>query len=222
LNKIVVGVLAGRGESDEVFKVLHRLKDDKRVALIIPLFGVPPSRIKGKYLVMPEAAKNQRGLARSALIRHCAKAYPLADIIMLLDDDTEPQPGYFEFLTDMELPSLPHVFGGKLLNHDGCRSWDVCSFQNGNPVVVPYEFWNNPIWEADLYLSGPQHIFNKTGYLMAARLGYPALTYGEDTQFCHAFKKSGGQIQFLPDISAKLLHQHNPPNYPSVIGTSFT
>lgn len=220
MNKIVVGVLAGRGENVEVFQVLRRLKDDKYVSLIIPLFGVPPSKIKGKYLVMPEAAKNQRGLARSALIRHCAQVYPLADIIMLLDDDTEPQPGYFEFLASMSLAPEPMVYGGKLLNYDGSRSWDVCAFQKGNPVVVPYEFWDNPIWEKDLYLSGPQHIFNKAGYALAASVGYPALTYGEDTHFCNAFKQNGGRIKFLPDIAAKLLHQHNVPNYPALFGTS--
>ena len=220
MNKIVVGVLAGRGESDAVIALLRRLKSDRKVSLIMPLFGVPPTRIKGKYIVMPEASQNQRGLARSALIRHCAQAYASADIIALLDDDTEPQPGYFEFLADMTLPPTPHMYGGKLLNLDGCRCWDICSFQIGNPVVVPYEFWDNPTWEKDLYLSGPQHIFNRTGFLMAARLGYPPLTYGEDTQFCHAFTKSGGRIQFLPDISAKLTHQHTAPNYPSLTGVA--
>lgn len=220
MNKIVVGVLAGRGENEEVFQVLRRLTADKNIAHIIPLFGVPPSRIKGKYLVFPEAAKNERGMARTALVDYCVQRCPLADMMVLLDDDTEPQPGYFEFLAHMEMPPFPCLYTGKLLNFDGCRSWDVCSFQNRNPVVVPYDFWDHPMWAESLYLSGPQHIFNKAGYNLASRIGYPNLKYGEDTNFCFQFRLNGGMLRFLPDISAKLLHQHNPPNYPSVVGTS--
>lgn len=220
MNKIVVGVLAGRGENEEVFQVLRRLTADKCVTQVMPLFGIPPSKIGGKYLVMPEASKNERGQARTALIRYCAINCPLADLAVLLDDDTEPAPGYFEFLADLNLTDSPTMFGAKLNNLDGQRSWDVCSFQRGNPVVVPYEFWNNPIWAESLYFSGPQHIFNKAGYMLAASIGYPPLKYGEDTNFCFAFKKAGGELRFLPDISANLLHRHNPPNYPSVVGTS--
>ena len=166
----------------------------------------------GAYLHMPDASKNKRGRARTELVRHVAKTFNRADLYVFLDDDTRPEPGYFRFLEQMALPQFPAVFGGKLGNADGARPWAICSFSGKDPVVVPYLFWDSPDWAAKLYLSGPQHIFNRAGIDLAARLGYPDVEYGEDTGFCHSFTANLGRIVFIPDIAARLAHQHNPPN----------
>lgn len=213
MNRIVVGVLCGRGDTPEAVQTINACRQGGHVGPILPLFGSKPTaRIRGPYIHMPEAADNKRGRARSALIQKASKLYDLANLYVFLDDDTVPQPGYFEHLAALALPEEPVLMGGKLLNADGQRSWDVCSFQGKNPVVVPYEFWDHPTWAESLYLSGPQHIFNKSGLALAVKTGYPDLTYGEDTNFCYRFKEAGGRLVFIPQITAKLAHQHNPPN----------
>lgn len=214
MNKIVVGILCGRGDTPEAIETFGAVRKAGHVGPITPLFGVPPTNKfrGGAYLHMPLASQNKRGLARTELVQRMRRMFDKADLFVILDDDTRPQPGYFDHLAKMELPTDPVVFGGKLLNSDGNRSWDVCSFQDGNPVVVPYHFWNHPTWYKDLYLSGPQHIFNRPGVDLAAKIGYPDLEYGEDTNFCFAFKAAQGQIVFIPEITATLGHFHKPPN----------
>jgi hypothetical protein len=139
------------------------------------------------------------------------------DVCVMLDDDTLPSKDYFKILANLPLSTTPCMFTGRLLNADGERSWDVCSFEKGEPIVVPYDFVDHPMWAADLYFSGPQHIFNQPGALLAARTGYPDQEYGEDTYFCRHFRLNGGEMIFITDIEAKLLHQHNPPNQPSLV-----
>lgn len=217
MNKIVVGVLCGRGDTPESLQTFKAIRDAGHVGPITPLFGVPPTNKfrGGAYLHMPLASHNKRGLARTELVQRMRKMWDKADLFVILDDDTAPQPGYFAHLEAMELPGDSVVMGGKLVNKDGQRSWDVCSFDNGVPVVVPYLFWNHDKWAKDLYLSGPQHIFNKAGIELAAKVGYPDKEYGEDTNFCFAFKSAGGRIVFIPEIEAHLTHLHKPPNEPS-------
>lgn len=218
MNKIVVGILCGRGDTPEAVGTFAAIRNAGHVGPITPLFGVAPtSRIKGgAYLHMPDANQNKRGRARSELVRRVSKMFSRADLYVFLDDDTRPEPGYFKHLAEMELPTDPVLMGGKLVNADGQRSWDVCGFQDKRPVVVPYLTWNHPIWQGDLYLSGPQHIFNRTGVELAARLGYPDLDYGEDTNFCYQFKSAQGKIVFIQEITARLAHQHSPPNEAAV------
>jgi GT2 family glycosyltransferase len=214
MNKIVVGLLCGRGDTPEAVGTIEAIRKAGHVGPITPLFGVVPSnKIRGgAYIHMPDASKNKRGLARTELVRRMARMFSRADLYVFLDDDTRPEPGYFKHLAEMEILADPVLMGGKLLNSDGQRSWDVCSFQENNPVVVPYEMWSHPIWYKDLYLSGPQHVFNRPGVELAAKIGYPDLEYGEDTNFCFNFKAAQGQIVFIAEITAKLSHLHKPPN----------
>lgn len=216
MNKIVVGILCGRGDTPEAVATFKAVRDAGHVGPITPLFGIPPeNKIKGgAYIYMPDASQNKRGRARTELVRRMRKMWSRADLFVLLDDDTRPNPGYFDHLAKMEVGKDAALMGGKLYNADGERSWDVCSFQDTTPVVAPYEMWSHPVWYKDLYLSGPQHIFNHAGIDLAAELGYPDLEYGEDTNFCFHFKEKGGVIVFIPEISARLGHQHNPPNRP--------
>jgi hypothetical protein len=214
--KIAVGVLCGRGETDEALKVIQGCLGDSHVHTVLPLFPHATTRIQGKYLFFPPAADNRRGAARTQLIRVLARLQD-TDICVLLDDDTLPGEDYFKMLAALLAHPAPTLFTGRLLNADGERNWDVCSFQNGRPVVVPYDFVDHPMWTADLYFSGPQHIFNKPGAALAAKIGYPDLSYGEDTHFCRVFRENGGELVFIPEISAKLLHQHNPPNLPELV-----
>jgi hypothetical protein len=213
--KIVVGVLCGRGETEEALQVLQRVSEDKRVDTILPLFPAAPSKCLGKYVFYPPAADNRRGAARTELLKILSRLQ--ADYFVLLDDDTLPDPDYFDELSEASVPEGPYLITGQLRNADGRRSWDVCSFQeDARPVVVPYSFINHPTWSKDLYFSGPQHIFNRAGVALAAKVGYPDLEYGEDTHFCNGFKKLGGGLVFLPSLKAQLLHQHEPPNEPLV------
>lgn len=216
VNKIVVGILCGRGDTPEAVGTIEAIRKAGHVGPITPLFGVvPTNKIRGgAYIHMPDASKNKRGRARTELVRRVSRMFSKADIYVFLDDDTRPEPGYFDYLRQMPQPNDAILMGGKLLNLDGQRSWDVCSFQDKNPVVVPYEMWNHPLWYKDLYLSGPQHIFNRPGIELAAKLGYPDLEYGEDTNFCFNFKAAAGQIVFIPEITARLGHLHKPPNEP--------
>ena len=214
MNKIVVGVLCGRGDTPEAVGTIEAIRKAGHVGPITPLFGLAPTnKIRGgAYIHMPDASQNKRGRARTELVRRVAKMFNAADLYVFLDDDTRPEPGYFDHLAHMEIPADPVLMGGKLINADGQRSWDVCSFQDNAPVVVPYQFWTNPSWYKDIYLSGPQHIFNRPGVELAAKLGYPDLEYGEDTNFCFGFKSNHGQIVFIAEIAARLAHQHKPPN----------
>lgn len=214
MNKIVVGILCGRGDTEEAVGTFKAVRDAGHRGPITPLFGSPPANKfrGGAYIYMPIAEHNKRGRARTELIQRMRRMWTKADLFVILDDDTRPQPGYFKHLEEMELPTDPVLMGGKLINSDGQRSWDVCSFQDGNPVVVPYHFWNHPTWYKDLYLSGPQHIFNRPGIDLAAKIGYPDLEYGEDTNFCFKFKAEQGQIVFIEGITAQLGHLHKPPN----------
>ena len=212
MNRIAVGILCGRGETQEALKVIQRVNSDSLVETILPLFSTAPSKCQGKYIFYPPAAANRRGAARQEILRILFRLN--VDCAVILDDDTLPDPNYFKILADIDESSAckPLMFGGKLRNADGTRSWDVCSFQNGNPVVVPYEFYEHPKFYGDLYFSGPQHIFNRRGLNLAFDVGYPDITYGEDTQFCRRFREEGGVLHFIPELSAQLLHQHNPPN----------
>lgn len=214
MNKIVVGILCGRGDTTEAVATIEAIRKAGHVGPITPLFGVKPTnKIRGgAYIYMPDANQNKRGRARSELVSRVSRLFDLADLYVFLDDDTAPEPGYFDYLAKMEVPSDPVVMGGKLLNADGQRSWDVCGFHTNNPVVLPYLMWDHPMWSKSLYLSGPQHIFNRPGVQLAAKLGYPDLDYGEDTNFCFRFKDSSGRVVFIPEITARLLHQHRPPN----------
>lgn len=213
MNKIVVGILCGRGDTPEAIGTIRAVREAGHVGPIVPLFGVlPKEKFKGVYIHMPDASKNKRGRARTELVGRISRMFSKADIYVFLDDDTRPQQGYFTHLEQMELPGDPVLMGGKLLNENDQRSWDVCSFQNGTPIVVPYDFWHHPMFYGDLYLSGPQHIFNRPGIELAAKIGYPDLEYGEDTHFCRRFKVVHGQIVFIPEITAKLGHLHKPPN----------
>lgn len=213
MNKIVVSILCGRGDTTESIQTIASCRHNGHKGPILPLFGIKPTRkFRGFYLLMPEASQNKKGQARTALVQKTLALYDKADVFVFLDDDTAPQPGYFDHLEKMELPGGPTLMGGKLLNADGKRSWDVCTWQNNSPVVVPYDFWSLPQFEKALYLSGPQHILNKSGLDLAAKVGYPDVSYGEDTNFCYRFKEAGGVIQFIPDITARLTHQHNQPN----------
>jgi hypothetical protein len=214
MNKIVVGILCGRGDTPEAVETIAAIRNAGHVGPITPLFGVTPTnKIRGgAYISMPDASQNKRGRARTELVRRVAKMFNKADLYVFLDDDTRPQPGYFRHLEELSWTAPPLLMGGKLENADGQRSWDVCAFQDKNPVIVPYSFWDHPIWYKDLYLSGPQHIFNRSGVELAAKLGYPDLEYGEDTNFCFNFKANHGQIVFIPEITARLAHQHKPPN----------
>lgn len=216
-NKIVVGILCGRGDTPEAVETIGAIRKAGHRGPITPLFGVvPTNKIRGgAYIHMPDASKNMRGRARTELVRRVASMFRKADIFVFLDDDARPEPGYFDYLRKVHQSEDAILMGGKLLNSDGQRSWDVCSFQSGNPVVVPYDMWDHPLWKKDLYLSGPQHIFNRNGVLLAAKLGYPDLTYGEDTNFCWDFKSAGGKLVFIPEITARLGHLHKPPNEPS-------
>lgn len=214
MNKIVVGILCGRGDTDEAVGTFKAVRDAGHTGPITPLFGVAPTNKfrGGAYIHMPIASLNKRGLARTELVRRMAKMWKAADLYVVIDDDTRPEPGYFDYLRGIKLPEEPVLMGGKLVNFDGTRSWDVCSFQSGDPVIVPYEMWDHELYNKDLYLSGPQHMFNRSGVILASSIGYPDKEYGEDTNFCFEFKDRGGRIVFIPDIRAKLGHLHNPPN----------
>jgi hypothetical protein len=213
MNRIVVGILCGRGDTPEALATIAGVRAAGHTGVIMPLFGVSPAnKFRGYYVSMPDASQNKRGRARTTLLRALLHNNKSADVYVFLDDDTVPQPGYFDHLAKMFLPEEPLLMGGNLLNSDGQRSWDVCSFQDGNPVVVPHLFWNHPQWYKDLYLSGPQHIFNRPGVELAYKIGYPDKDYGEDTGFCFDFKAAHGQIVFIPEITAKLAHLHKPPN----------
>lgn len=211
--RIAVGILCGRGETDEALQVIQRCLENPNVHTVLPLFPSAPEKCRGKYVFFPPASQNRRGAARTELIRVLYRLQD-TDIRVILDDDTLPLDDYFELLAHLPVVDKPLLFTGRLQNADGSRCWDVCSFDNGNPVIVPYDFVDHPKWAEDLYFSGPQHIFNKAGAKLAAWIGYPDITYGEDTQFCRTFRQKGGELVFISDISAKLLHQHNPPNQP--------
>jgi hypothetical protein len=215
--RIAVGILCGRGETDEAIQVIKRCLDDRLIHTVLPLFPHAPTKCRGKFVFFPPAAENRRGAARSQLLNVLSKLQD-TDLVVLLDDDTLPQFNYFEVLAHVaKFWDKPCLASGRLVNADGQRSWDVCSFEKGNPVIAPYDFVDHPKWSDDLYFSGPQHIFNSKGAVLAAQIGYPDLTYGEDTQFCRNFRESGGELVFIPAICAKLLHQHNPPNQPSFV-----
>lgn len=209
--KLAVGILCGRGETPEALQVIERVNSDRAVETILPLFPHAPQICQGKYLFFPPAADNKRGAARNALVQALARLQGI-DVAVILDDDTLPDPGYFNYLSRMGYCPEPYMLSGKLLNADGQRSWDVCAFAGKDPIIVPYGFEENPKWAESLYFSGPQHIFNRAGLALAAKVGYADLTYGEDTVFCRAFRAAGGKLQFLPGIQARLLHQHKPPN----------
>jgi len=213
--RIAVGILCGRGETDEALRVIQHCLSDPNVHTVLPLFPAAPTKCRGKFVFYPPAAQNRRGAARTELLRVLYRLQD-TDIRVLLDDDTLPLDDYFELLAHLPIIDKPCLFTGRLQNADGHRCWDVCSFENGNPVVVPYDFIDHPKWSGDLYFSGPQHIFNRAGATLGAKIGYPDLTYGEDTQFCRNFREQGGELVFVTDIQAKLLHQHNPPNQPSL------
>lgn len=211
MSHVAVGILCGRGETDEALQVIARVNADRCVETILPLFPNAPAICQGKYLFFPPAADNRRGAARNALVRRLAMLQNV-DYAVILDDDTCPDPGYFERISKMGTTPEPYLMSGKLLNTDGNRSWDLCAFDGKDPIVIPYVFAENESWAGSLYFSGPQHIFNRAGLALAAKVGYSDLTYGEDTVFCRAFKAAGGKLKFLPDIQARLLHQHKPPN----------
>lgn len=211
MNRIAVGILCGRGETDEALKVIQRVNSDSLVETILPLFPCAPKKCAGKYVFYPPAAANRRGAARQELLRVLSMLQGI-DYTVILDDDTLPDPGYFEEFAHLEKDGSPFMLTGKLRNADGNRSWDVCSFQEGRPVVVPYEFYDHVKFHADLYFSGPQHAFNTKGLQLAVKVGYPDISYGEDTEFCRRFRKAGGSLHLISNISAQLLHQHNPPN----------
>jgi hypothetical protein len=220
MNSIVVGILAGYGDTPEFRTVYQRVNSDPLVAKTLVLFGTrPTANWVGSYLFLEKRSlldksrlpDTHRGNARTKLLFEGTQQN--ADFLVLLDGDTLPDTGYFEKLSTFQVPDFPAIMAGRLKNSDGSRCWDLCSFQRGAPIVVPYG--DGPVWEKDLYLSGPQHIFNKEGQQLATYLGgYPAVGYGEDTHFVWNFKANGGKIQFIPDISATLTHWHTPPNYP--------
>ena len=212
-SRIAVGILCGKGETPEALQVIQACLNDPNVHTVLPLFPAAPVQCRGKYVFFPPASQNRRGAARTELLRVLCRLQD-TDIRVILDDDTLPLDDYFELLAHLPVVDKPLMFTGRLQNHDGTRCWDVCSFDKGNPVIVPYDFVDNPQWSADLYFSGPQHIFNQRGAILGAELGYPDLTYGEDTLFCRNFREHGGELVFITDISARLLHQHNPPNQP--------
>lgn len=213
MNRIAVGILCGKGETAEALKVIQRVNSDSFVETVMPLFPAAPVKCKGNYIFYPPADANRRGAARQQIVRIMAQLKDV-DYVVILDDDTLPDSGYFKALKKLDRSGVykPILFTGKLRNADGTRSWDVCSFQQGRPVVVPYEFYEHPKFYGDLYFSGPQHIFNQRGLFLAREVGYPDLSYGEDAEFCRRFRSAGGILQFLPELSAQLLHQHNPPN----------
>jgi len=211
MNRIAVGILCGRGETDEALKVIQRVNGDSFVETILPLFPSRPVKCAGKFLFYPPAAANRRGAARNEIVKALARLQGI-DYGVILDDDTLPDPNYFEVISRLGKSEAPTMLTGKLRNVDGERSWDVCSFEDGNPVIVPYEFWEIEHHSKDLYFSGPQHIFNAAGLKLAAQVGYPDLTYGEDTQFCRQFRSAGGTLEPLLEIGAQLLHHHNSPN----------
>lgn len=216
MNKVVVGILAGRGQTAEARQVMDHALNDAWVEDVLALFGHPPAHPESApaHFVFPPAALNERGEARTALLRACAAKDP--DVLVLLDDDTLPEADYYRVLALLQEAHDPRplLMTGKLCNLDKTRCWDACSFQRGTPVVVPYEAWDHPDWAQDLYFSGPQHLLNKAGVFLAVQLGYPALRYGEDTHFCWSFKKAGGSLKLLHQLKARLLHQHTAPNYP--------
>lgn len=211
MNRIAVGILCGRGETAEAIKVIQRINEDMKVETILPLFPSRPAKCAGKFLFYPPAGANRRGAARTEIVRALASLSGI-DYGVILDDDTLPDSSYFDVISELSTASDPTLYTGKLRNADGTRCWDVCAFDSGNPVVVPYEFWDNERYAKDLYFSGPQHIFNASGLALASRIGYPDIAYGEDTQFCLQFKNAGGKLRPLLEIGAQLLHQHNPPS----------
>ena len=214
--RIAVGVLCGKGETDEALRIITRCLADSHVHTVLPLFPHAPSKCRGKYLFFPPAGDNRRGAARTEILRVMCRLTD-TDIVVLLDDDTLPDSDYFSVLASLDPTQKPCLYTGRLENADGTRCWDACSFDKGNPVVVPYDFVDHPKWSEDLYFSGPQHIFNREGAILGASLGYPDLSYGEDTQFCRNFRQAGGELVLITSISARLLHQHNPPNQPSLV-----
>lgn len=225
MNSIGVGILAGRGFNDEAAQVYGRCVKDPVVDHLFVLMGaITPfmarnskqfkltSPVGGKTSqeTFGPAANNRRGLARDRILKHLSSVG--FDVMVILDDDTVPDPGYFEFLKSADFGEEALVMTGKLFNHDGGRCWDICTFDIlGNPIVVPYEDWQNPLFLNGLYASGPQHIITRGALRLAP--SYPDLTYGEDTRFCHNLKAKGGKVRFIPEISARLTHQHKEPNF---------
>lgn len=211
MNRIAVGILCGRGETDEALRVIQRVNNDKFVDTILPLFPHAPVKCSGKYIFYPPAGANRRGAARQSILKTLANLQHV-DIGVILDDDALPCHDYFEHLANMTMPEQPCLFTGKLINQDGVRSWDVCSFEDNNPVIIPYDHIHSPRYESNVYFSGPQHIFNATGLKLAVLAEYPDVEYGEDTKFCRRFREAGGEMIPIMEVSAQLLHQHRAPN----------
>lgn len=220
MNSIVVGILAGRGINPSSQRVICRCLSSPWVSKVVVLTSLPRD-LKNPFLsiqdssnfefvLFPPALRNKRGLARQTLLREVTQiSY---DYSVLLDDDTVPDNRYFKFLSHLPQSDQPELLTGKLINYDGTRCWDICSFrEDGHPAVVPYEDWDNPKYEPGLYVSGPQHILNRKGVCL--KVTYSDLDYGEDTQFCKHFKKAGGVMRLLPQMSCKLTHLHKKPNF---------
>jgi hypothetical protein len=211
MNRITVGILCGRGETDEALKVIQRINSDPLVENVLPLFPVAPRKCAGHYIYYPPAAQNRRGAARTAMLGVLSKLSD-TDYTVMLDDDTLPLPGYFEAIATLSKTDVPTLMTGKLLNADGQRCWDVCAFDGDVPVIIPYEFWGSGAYADTCYFSGPQHILNAAGMKLAVATGYPDISYGEDTAFCRQFISKGGVLSPILGITAQLLHQHNAPN----------
>jgi hypothetical protein len=126
------------------------------------------------------------------------------------DDDALPAKDYFAVLSKIHY-DFPVLMTGKTLNLDGRRWYDICSFgTDGGPFCVPYEDWDNPRWAKDLYASGNQHLFNRTGFEL--NVPYPPRA-GEDPHMCWAFRQAGGRLVFRPELVCTLQKMHPPANH---------
>ena len=220
---IIAGLLAGRGVYKMAETVIQRCVDDPLVQAVWVLtakdrVGNPKFMMRDKIWHINswvgEDSHNKTGLNRERMRaeiygRLSEECFAQVRYIWLGDDDALPAPDYFEKLMQIEY-DYPVLVTGKTFNLDGDRWFDICSFQTDRgPFCVPYDDWENPRWAKDLYCSGNQHIFNRTGFDLNVQ--YPDIQ-GEDPHFSWAFRKAGGKLRFRPELSMTLQKMHGGAN----------
>jgi len=220
---ILVGILAGTGLFDMAERVVAKIASAPevgRVWLLTPQNRYRDPQFFKKYPKIehinswygPDShdytALNRERI-RNAIALYLANKPEPVEWIWFGDEDALPADDYFEVLSRISY-DFPVLMTGKTNNLDGRRWFDICSFnREHHPFCVPYENWDNPVWAHDLYCSGNQHLFNRSGFDLG--VPYPN-KQGEDPHMCWAFKKAGGRLMFRPELVCTLQKLHPPAN----------
>jgi hypothetical protein len=221
MSYFLIGVMAGRGITDETLQVLSRLRCEElllhKALILSPAESAPRLAEYGypkSFEAVPHPRINShaevsagREALRQAMRRHYEGA-PGVRYAIYLDDDSILSDNYLQHLLGLPDWPTPTLATGRTYNPDGTRWYDFCAqVAPGLVAGIPYGDAPNASRYEGVYCSGAHLILNRAGF----ELGVPHRGgVGEDALFSRDFAAAGGSLRFIPEIHVRFTRQHQP------------